>query len=72
MVPVEGAALAQLQSYLFQADGILIVSLKACEGKIPDAVQNALWAAASLVEQALAVAEHTAECRDEVSDGAGI
>ncbi len=72
MVRVEGADQAQLKSYLYQADGVLIVSLKACEGKVPDALQNALWAAAALVEQALAVAENGPECRDEFCDGAGI
>jgi len=33
MLVVERADLAQMRSYLYQADGVLIAALKACEGK---------------------------------------
>jgi len=72
MLTVERADLAQMRSYLYQADGVLIVSLKACEGEMPDAVQNALWAAAALVEQALVVAERLEKRSDGLEDGAGV
>ncbi len=72
MLVVERADLAQLRSYLYQADGVLIVSLKACEDEMPNALQNAFWAAAVLVEQALVIAEHFGKRCDGLEDGAGI
>lgn len=72
MLVVERADLAQMRSYLYQADGVLIVSLKAGEGKMPDALQNAFWAAAALVEQALGVAERLERRCDGLEDGAGV
>jgi hypothetical protein len=72
MLVVECADLAQMRSYLYQADGVLIAALKACEGNTPDAVQNAVWAAAVLIEQALVVAERIEMHSDGLEDGAGI
>jgi hypothetical protein len=61
-----------MRSYLYQADGVLIAALKACEGNTPDAVQNAFWAAAVLIEQALTVAECLEKRGDVLEDGAGV
>jgi hypothetical protein len=72
MLAAERADLAQMRSYLYQADGVLIVALKVCEGEMPDALQNAFWAAAALVEQALGVAEHLENRCDGLEDGAGV
>ncbi len=72
MLVVERADLAQMRSYLYQADGVLIVSLKVCEDEMPNALQNALWAAAALVEQALVIAEHLEKRCVGFDDGAGI
>jgi hypothetical protein len=72
MLVLERADLAQMRSYLYQADGVLITALKACEGETPEAVQNAVWAAAVLIEQALAVAERLEMRSDGLEDGAGI
>lgn len=72
MLVVERADLAQMRSYLYQADGVLIAALKVCEGKAPDTVQNAYWAAAVLIEQALAVADDLDRNDDCQIDGASI
>lgn len=72
MVPVERAVLAQMRTYLHQVDGVLIVALKAGEGEMPDALQNAIWAAAVLVEETLAIAEDLDKRCDVLVDGAGI
>ncbi len=72
MTAMEGATLAQLKTLLYQADGILIVSLKTGEGRVPDALQNALWGATSLIEQALAVADSLKLRCDGLEHGGGI
>jgi len=72
MVPVERAVLAQSRSYLHQADGVLVVSLKAGEDELPCALQNALWAAAVLIEEALAVAEDLDRADDSLVDSDAI
>jgi hypothetical protein len=72
MLAVERADLAQMRSYLYQADGVLIAALNAGEGALPDTLQNTYWAAAVLIEQALAVAERLEMRSDGLEDGAGI
>ena len=51
MLVVARADLAQIRSYLYQADGVLIVAMKACEGTLPDTLHNTYWAAAVLIER---------------------
>jgi len=71
MVPVECVNVSLLTSYLCQADGVLIVTLRAYSGTIPDACQNAIWAAAGLVEKAISVAEGRSS-HDDLTFGSGI
>jgi len=71
MVPVGCVNVSLLTSYLCQADGVLIVTLRAYSGAVPDACQNAIWAAAGLVEKAISVAEGRSS-HDDLTFGAGI
>lgn len=72
MAPVERTVLVQIRMYLRQVDGVLIVALKAGEGEMPDRLQNAIWAAAVLVEQTLAIADDLENRCEVLIDGAGI
>ena len=72
MLAVERTDLAQMRSYLYQADGVLIATLKAYEDALPDTLQNSYWAAAVLIEQALAIAARLEKRSDGLEDGAGV
>jgi hypothetical protein len=72
MLPVHCVNVSSIATCLFQAKAILVVTLRAYQGELPEVCQNAIWAAADLIEHAAGFTEAPGTPPDDLTGGGGI
>jgi hypothetical protein len=72
MVPLHVVNLPLVSSCLCQAHAVLVVTLRAYTSTVPTVCQNAVWAAATLIETALASVEASDPGQEDFTCGGGI